>query len=120
MKLITRSTITLLFLIGFAMPVLAQNPDVAIRMKPAGNCFSFNVKNLRTNIVTVNTAEMMIFDQVTCKRTCGARVEVKKRLTPCKTLDFRICCHEALPAKYICYVRVNHSSGRNESWFFKP
>ena len=120
MKLITRSTIAVLFLIGFAMPVLAQNPDVAIRMKPAGNCFSVNLKNLRTNIVTVNAAVMTVFDQATCKRTCTAKVSINKRLTPCRTLDFRICCDGALPAKYICYVRVLHSSGSNEGWFFRP
>jgi hypothetical protein len=120
MKLITRSTIAALFLIGFAMPVLAQNPDVAIRIKPVGNCFSVNLKNLRTNVVAVNTADLMVFDQVTCKRVCHARVPISKRLTPCQTLDFRICCDSHLPARYICHVQVFHSSGSNEGWFFNP
>jgi len=120
MKLISRSTITLLFLIGLAIPVLAQNPDVAIRMKPVGKCFSVNLKNLRPNIVTVKAAEMIIFDQMTCKRACTAKVAIEKRLTPCTTLDFRICCDGVLPARYICNVRVFHSNGRNEAWFFKP
>lgn len=120
MKLITRSTIAALFLIGFAMPVLAQNPDVAIRIRPVGNCFSVNLKNLRTNVVTVKEAVMTVFDQATCKRVCVAKAGIDKRLTPCKTLDFRICCDGALPAKYICNVRVLHSSGSNEGWFFRP
>jgi hypothetical protein len=120
MKLITRSTIAVLFLIGCAMPVLAQKPDVAIRMKPAGNCFLVSLKNLRTNIVTVNAAVMTVFDPATCKQVCVGKARIEKRLTPCKTLDFRICCDGALPAKYICNVRVFHSSGSNEAWFFRP
>jgi hypothetical protein len=120
MKLITRSTIAALFLLGFAMPVLAQNPDVAIRIKPVGNCFSVNLKNLRPNVVNVQTADLMVFDQVTCKRVCHARVAPNKRFAACQTLDFRICCDSPFPAKYIARVRVNHSSGFNEAWFFGP
>jgi hypothetical protein len=120
MKLITRSTIAALFLLGFAMPVLAQNPDVAIRLKPVGNCFSVNLKNLRTNVINVQTADLMVFDQVTCKRVCHARVAPNKRFAACQTLDFRICCDSPFPAKYIARVRVNHSSGFNEAWFFRP
>lgn len=120
MKLITRSTIAALFLIGFAMPVLAQNPDVAIRIKPVENCFSVNLKNLRTNVITVQTADLMVFDQVTCKRVCHSRVAPNKRFAACQTLDFRICCDSPLPARYICRVRVNHTNGFNEAWFFRP
>lgn len=122
MKLITRSAIALVFLIGFAMPLLAQNPDVAIRInKPAKNCFSVTLKNLRTNVVSLSAAEMMIFDQKSCKRVCVARVPINKRLLACQSLDFRICCDGALPATYICYVQVHQSNGsRNEEWFFRP
>lgn len=120
MKLITRSMIAALFLIGFAMPVLAQNPDVAIRIKPVENCFSVNLKNLRTNVITVQTADLMVFDQETCKRVCHTRVAPNKRFAACQTLDFRICCDSPLPARYICRVRVNHTNGFNEAWFFRP
>jgi len=120
MKLITRSAIAVVFLIGFATPLLAQRPDVAIRInKPAGKCFPVTVKNLRTNVVSVSAAVMRIFDK-NCKQVCVAKVPVNKRLLPCQSLDFRICCEGALPASYICYVLVVHSNGRNEEWFFRP
>jgi hypothetical protein len=47
-------------------------------------------------------------------------VPINKRFTPCQTLDFRICCDSHLPPRYICYVKVFHSSGSNEGWFFQP
>jgi hypothetical protein len=122
MKLITRSTIALVFLLGLAAPLLAQNPDVAVRInKPARNCFPVTVKNLRPNVVSLSSAEMTIFDQKSCKRVCVAKVAIDKRLVPCATLDFRICCEKPLPRAYICYVRVHQSNGTvNEEWFFQP
>ena len=121
MKLIIRSAIALVFLIALAKPMLAQNPDVAIRIKgPAKNCFLVTLKNLRTGVIGVTVADMTIFDQKSCKRVCLARAPINKKFESCQTLEFRICCDKALPAAYICYVRVHHNFGMNEEWFFQP
>ena len=119
MKLITRSAIVV-FLIAFATPLLAQNLDVAIRInKPAGKCFPVTVKNLRTNVVSPYAALMTIYDK-NCKRVCVAKVPVNKKVSPCQSLDFRICCEEALPASYICRVQFFYTGGKNEQWFYRP
>ncbi len=120
MKLITRSAIVFAFLIALATPLRAQNPDVAIRIRPAKNCFSITLKNLRTSAVAVSVADMTVFDQKSCKRVCVAKVPLDKKFAPCQTLDFRICCEKPLPPSYICYVRVHHNFGINEEWFFQP
>lgn len=101
-------------------PLRAQNPDVAIRIRPAKNCFSITLKNLRTSAVAVSVADMTVFDQKSCKRVCVAKVPLDKKFAPCQTLDFRICCEKPLPPSYICYVRVHHNFGINEEWFFQP
>lgn len=121
MTLIIRSMIAALFLITLATPSLAQNPDVAVRIRPLrGNCFSIEVKNLRSAVVGINFADISVYDQI-CRRTCISRLYLGKRLAPCRTLDFRLCCGggQQLPAKYIAYVRVFHSNGRNEAWFHR-
>jgi hypothetical protein len=121
MKLITRSTIALVFLIGLAMPLLAQGPNVAVRIsKPSRSCFPVTLQNLRTTPVKVQAAYISIFDQSNCKLTCEFKMALEKKLDPCKPLAFRICCEKPLPAKYICYVRVVHNLGNNEEWFFAP
>lgn len=121
MKLITRSTIALVFLIGLATPLLAQVPNVAVRINsPTQNCFPVTVKNLQTSTLNLQAAYVTIFDQSTCKITCEFKITLGKKLDPCKTLDFKICCQKPLPPKYICYVRVVHNSGSNEEWYFRP
>lgn len=122
MKLITRSAIALVFLIGLATPMLAQAPNVAVRISPPSQdgCFPFVIKNLRTSVITVNTAYVTIFDQSGCKVTCEFKIPIKQKIKPCENYTFKICCKEKLPSKYIAYVRVNHSLGNNEQWFFRP
>jgi hypothetical protein len=119
MKLITRSAFALVFLIGLATPLLAQGPNVSVQISPAGStsCFLVTVRNLRTTMVTFTTADMAIFDPK-CKQVCGSKMALKKKLDPCQTLSFRICCQKPLPVGYICYVRVNHNFGSNEEWLF--
>lgn len=122
MKLILRSMIAALFLIALAMPSLAQSPNVAIRIaspSPDG-CFRFAVKNLRTTLVTANAAYLTIVDQSNCKVTCEFKIPIKTKLKPCGNYTFKICCSKPLPARYIAYVRVNHSLGDNEQWFYRP
>ena len=121
MKLITRSTIALVFLVGLATPLLAQTPAVSVRINsPTRSCFPVTVKNLQSSTVKLQAAYVSIFDQSTCKLTCDFKITLEKRVTPCKTLDFKICCEKPLPPKYICYVRVVHNSGSNEAWYFRP
>lgn len=121
MKLMIRSTLALACLIAFATPLLAQGPYVAVRIgKPSQSCFPVMLKNLRTTPVKFQTAYITIFDQSTCKVSCEFKMPLEKKLDPCKTLEFRMCCQKPLPAKYICYVRVFHNLGSNEQWFFAP
>ena len=121
MKLITRSILALACLIAFATPLLAQGPNVAVRIsKPSQSCFPVTLKNLRTTSVKFQAAYITIFDQSNCKVTCEFKIPLEKKIDPCKTLDFRICCKKPLPPKYICYVRVVHNAGNNEAWFFAP
>ena len=123
MKLIIRSTIALSFLIALAMPSMAQSPNLAIRILPPpapDGCFPVTIKNLRTSLVTSNVAYIAIFDQATCKMTCESRITLGKRLKPCESYTFKICCSKPLPSKHIVYVRVNHSLGNNEQWYYRP
>jgi hypothetical protein len=123
MKLIIRSMIAVLFLIALAMPSLAQSPNVAIRISPPpapDGCFPFTVKNLRTSLVTVNAAYLTVIDQSTCKVTCEFKIPLGKKLEPCQSLTFKICCSKPLPSKHIVYIRVNHSLGNNEQWYYRP
>jgi len=81
---------------------------------------SVNAKNLRSTLITVNTAYISIFDQGTCKRTCDSKIKVGTKIKPCETYTFKICCPKPLPAKHIVNVRINHSLGHNEQWYFRP
>ena len=116
MKLIIRSAFALVFLIGLATPLLAQNPDVAVRIRPpVGNCFSVELKNLRNAPVVILTADIFVFDR-NCQRRCASRIVLNKRITGCRGLTFRMCCNVPPPPGYVCYVRVHHSEGTNEGW----
>jgi hypothetical protein len=123
MKLIPRSIIALVFLLGLATPLLAQNPVVAIRIGPPPTpnaCFPVTLKNLRPAPINVNSAYMAIFDQSNCKLVCETKIPLAKNLGPCQTYAFKMCCQKPLPPQFICYVRVNHNVGVNEEWFFRP
>jgi hypothetical protein len=123
MKLIIRSMIAVLFLIALAMPSLAQSPNLAVRISPPpapDGCFPVTVKNLRTSPIGLTAAYLTIFDQTTCKITCEFKIPLGQKLGPCKTFSFKICCSKPLPSKHIAYVRVNHSAGNNEQWYYRP
>jgi hypothetical protein len=123
MKIILRSTIAFLFLIALALPALSQAPNLAIRIAPPpapGGCFPVTIKNLNPGLITGNAAYFAIFDQATCKMTCEVRITLGKQLKPCESYTFKICCSKPLPSKHIAYVRVNHSLGHNEQWYYRP
>jgi hypothetical protein len=123
MKLIIRSMIAVLFVIALAMPSLAQSPNLAIRISPPpapDGCFPVTVKNLRTSTIGLTAAYLTIVDQTTCKVTCEFKIPLGRKLEPCKTITFKICCSKPLPSKHIAYVRVAHSLGNNEQWYYRP
>jgi hypothetical protein len=121
LKLIKRSIITLLFLVACATPLLAQNPNVAIRLDANKNCVKGQLKNLRTTPIAVSYVELWVYDQKTCKRICVARKVLNKKFKECDTVDFEICCDKLPEASgYIYYVRVHHTAGINEAWAFAP
>ena len=123
MKLITRPTIALVFLIGLATPLLAASPDVAVCIKPAHNCFSVTLKNLHNSVVNLTAADMTIFDQKSCKQVCATKVKIGKPLDACGTTALTICCNvKPLPLQYIVYVRVHHNVNAlvNEGWLCVP
>ena len=123
MKLIIRSMIAVLFLIALATPSLADGPILAVRILPPpapDGCFPVTVKNLRTSTISLGAAYLTIFDQTTCKVTCEFKISLGQKLGPCKTLSFKICCSKPLPSKHIAYVRVTHSAGNNEQWYYRP
>jgi hypothetical protein len=123
MKLIVRSIIALLFMMALALPSLAQSPDLAIRIAPPpapGGCFPVTVKNLRTSTIALNAAYLTIIDQSNCKVTCEFKIPLGQKLGPCQSFTFKICCAAPLPSKHIAYVRVNHSLGNNEQWYYRP
>jgi hypothetical protein len=123
MKIITRFTIAFLFLIALAAPALAQNPNLAIRIAPPPTpkaCFPVTIKNMRTTALATNAAYLVIFDQKTCQRVCEFKMPLGKKLAPCQSLSFTICCAKPLPPTWITYVAVTHSFGVNEEWLFRP
>jgi hypothetical protein len=123
MKLIVRSTIGFLFLLVLAMPALAQNPNLAIRIGPPPTpqaCFPVTVKNVRSTPINCQAAYLYIFDQKTCKLVCQFKIPFAKSLLPCQTASFKICCQKPLPPTWIAYVRVNYAGGWNEEWLWRP
>jgi hypothetical protein len=124
MKSIFRSVGALALLLAFAMPLFAQNPNVAIRLAAgtgAGEyCVKGSLKNLRPTTIGVSYIELWIYDEKTCKRICVTRKVINQKIKPCDTLDFDLCCKNPSPAfvPAIYYVRVHHSAGINEEWAF--
>lgn len=117
MKLITRSALALVFLLGLATPLLAVNPDVAVRISPpSGTCFTVSLKNLGP-LTNISLADLSVYDAKTCKRVCFSEMKIGKGLKPCGTLTFKICCKAHLVG-YVCRVRVHHSNGINEEWYY--
>ena len=123
MKLIIRSMIAVLFLAALAMPALAQAPNLAVRISPPpapDGCFPVTIKNVTGAPISAKTAYFTIIDQRTCKVTCESKVAIRKTLNPCESHSFKICCSKPLPAKHIVYLRVYHSLGNNEQWYYRP
>jgi hypothetical protein len=119
LKLITRSIIAFIFLLAFATPLLAQNPNVAVRVNPNKNCVRVNLKNLTVATIGVSYVELWIYDAKTCKRICVTRKVINKKIKSCDGLDLELCCDHLPDASgYIYYVRVHHSLGTNEEWAF--
>ncbi|HMG76998.1 MAG TPA: hypothetical protein VK582_26225 [Pyrinomonadaceae bacterium] len=124
MKTILRATSLLLLLLAFAMPLCAQNPNVAIRIDAGTGvgeyCVKGTLKNLRPTTVGVTYIELWIYDAKTCKRICVTRKVINQKIKSCDTLDFDLCCKNPSPAfvPAIYYVRVHHSAGINEEWAF--
>jgi hypothetical protein len=124
MKKILRVASLLLFLLAFAAPLSAQNPNVAIRIDAstgAGQyCVKGSLKNLTPASIGVSYIELWIYDAKTCKRICVTRKVINQKIKSCDMLDFDLCCKSpsgsTVPAIY--YVRVHHSSGINEEWAF--
>ncbi len=124
MKSIFRPIGALLVLLAFAMPLLAQNPNVAIRLSAstgAGEyCVKGSLKNLRPTTLAVSYIELWIYDAKTCRRICVTRKVINQKIRPCDSIDFDLCCKNPSPAfvPVIYYVRVHHSAGINEAWAF--
>jgi len=124
MKSIFRPIGALLMLLAFAMPLCAQNPNVAIKLEAgtgAGEyCVKGSLKNLRPTFIAVSYIELWIYDAKTCKRICVTRKVINQRIKACDTIDFELCCKNPSPAfvPAIYYVRVHHSTGINEEWAF--
>ena len=122
MKAIFRPVGALLMLLAFALPLCAQNPNVAIkleRVNVGSQCIKGSLKNLRPTTIGVSYIELWIYDAKTCKRICVTRKVINQKIKSCDTLDFDLCCANLPPASgYIYYVRVHHSAGINEEWAF--
>lgn len=124
MKIFFRPLAAALLLAAFALPLSAQNPNVAIRFE-AGHgtgeyCAKGSLKNLRPTTIAVSYIELWIYDAKTCQRVCVTRKVLNQKIKPCDTLDFELCCKNISPAFVdgIYYVRVHHSAGVNEAWGF--
>lgn len=121
MKPILRSLGAFLLLATFAAPLMAQNPNVAVRVDASKNCVKGTLKNLRPTTIAVSYVELWIYDAKTCKRLCVTRKVLNQKIKPCDTLAFDLCCDRLPDASgYIYYVRVHHSAGVNEAWAFAP
>ena len=125
MKIIFRSIgVAVLLVTTLAMPLSAQNPNVAIKLAAgtgAGEyCVKGSLKNLTPAPIAVSYIELWIYDAKTCKRICVTRKVINHKIKSCDTLEFDLCCKNPSPAfvPAIYYVRVHHSSGINEEWAF--
>ena len=121
MKFLTGTCTALVFLLLFATPLLAQNPNVAVRVEANKNCVRINLKNLTVSTIGVTYAELWIYDQKTCRRICITRKVLNKKIGACQSMDFETCCDNLPTASgYIYYVRVHHNLGTNEGWASVP
>jgi hypothetical protein len=124
MKKTSRVASLLLFLLAFAAPLSAQNPNVAIRIEARASageyCVRGSLKNLTPTTIGVSYVELWIYDAKTCKRICVTRKVINQKIKSCDMLDFDLCCKNPSPSLVpaIYYVRVHHSSGMNEEWAF--
>ena len=124
MKIFFRPLSAALLLMAFALPLCAQNPNVAIRFEAthgAGEyCAKGTLKNLRPTTIAVSYIELWIYDAKTCKRICVTRKVINQKIKSCDILDFELCCKNPSPAfvPAIYYVQVHHSAGMNEEWAF--
>ena len=124
MKTLFRAASPLLLLLAFAMPLFAQNPNVAVRLDAGTGvgqyCVKGSLKNLTPTTIGVTYIELWIYDAKTCKRICVTRKVINQKIKSCDTLDFDLCCKNPSPAfvPAIYYVRVHHSLGINEEWAF--
>ncbi len=124
MKKILRVASLLLFLLAFAAPLSAQNPNVAIRIEArtgAGEyCVRGSLKNLTPATIGVSYVELWIYDAKTCKRICVTRKVINQKIKSCDMINFDLCCKNPSPSfvQAIYYVRVHHTSGMNEEWAF--
>jgi len=113
-----------LFLLAFAMPLIAQNPNVAIRLEASTGAGAYCVKGTLTNLRTINInvsyIELWVYDAKTCRRVCVTRKVINQKIRPCDVLSFDLCCRNPSPSLVpaIYYVRVHHSAGINEEWAF--
>ena len=124
MKVLFRPLSAALLLLAFALPLCAQNPNVAIRFEAshgAGEyCAKGSLKNLRPAALAISYIELWIYDAKTCKRICVTRKVINQKIKSCDILDFELCCKNPSPTfvPAIYYVRVHHSAGMNEEWAF--
>src|SRR5882762_5395330 len=126
MKIIFRSIgVAVLLVTAFAMPLSAQNPNVAIKLAAATGageyCVKGSLKNLTPAPVAVSYIELWIYDAKTCKRICVTRKVINRKIKSCDMLDFDLCCKNPSPASVpaIYYVCVNHSLGITDAWAFR-
>jgi hypothetical protein len=118
MKLIIRSAIALLFVSAFAFPAFAQS-RIAVKINPlSGNCFLVVLKSLQAAPLTASSAELIVYDQNTCKKVCDGKIGVNKSLKQCELFRFKLCCQSPLPPKYMAYVKVFYSGGYSEDWLW--
>lgn len=124
MKTITRSIAGLMLLIGLAVAAQAQNPAVRMKAGPPPELISYSLQNLSAAVIAVGTVEMRIFDAKTCKRLCGSRSVVNKKIAACQTLDGQIRCPGPPPpaSGYIYWLRVRSTGGvvMTENWLYVP
>jgi hypothetical protein len=121
---LARPLAMLLLLIGFANPVVAQNPAVRMAQGHQKQCVNVTVKNLIAAPLTVTLVELSIFEQNTCVRRCVLKKSVHWTIHSCASINQSICCQHPLPAVpggYIYWLRLHGSSGvLTEDWLFAP
>ena len=121
MRFLTRLFITLVFLLVFAAPLRAQNPNVAVHVnvdKGKRECVEVLLQNLRAMPVKILVVELWVYDTGLCRRVCVARKIINQTLAACKTTTLEICCPARISdaRRHTYYVRVRHSAGTNEGW----